>query len=358
MNETPVDFAILGASPQARLMAGLLAGVHGKSVVFIGESQSGFRLPRVLDLSIAPLTRPESWALLQAGRAEVQKLLTRIAGRQGWARLDPVLFADSGEGQQALAHIRHMATGFGLAAERLRPNAMAKGREGVVFRDATIIQRTIAEPALDQWMNAQGVQILAPDSRVTIHADGSGEVETEQATISAVQFVLADDAALLRHLPAEHWPHLLLRGQGTTILTEPTGRIAAPVMLEIDSGLTLWQRADGGVVAFGPGRMDQVLGAVSTLLGGDRSIHRAGQSQYNIVTTRDGAPALGRIDGRGADILVGFGPSGIFFAPAMARWLAGLAAPEENQWFSARLVNRASATSTVAEYAPPAAVPA
>ncbi|GLQ10260.1 hypothetical protein GCM10007913_21920 [Devosia yakushimensis] len=352
MTETRVDFAILGATPQARLIAGLLAGMQGKSVVFVGESQSGFRLPRALDLSIAPLTRPESWALLQSGRAEVQKLITRIAGRKSWTRLDPMLFADSGEGQQALAHIRHMASGFGLAAERPRPDAMARGREGVLFRDAILIDRATAEPALDRWMALQGVQLGGPQSDVIIRDDGSGVIRTDQAAISARQCVLADDAAILSHLPAERWPNLLVQGYGTTILTEPTGRIAAPVMQEIDSGLTLWQRPEGGVVAFGPGRMDRVLEAVSALLGGERTVHRAGQSQYGIVTTRDGAPAVGRIDGSGCDILAGFGAVGIFLAPAIARWLAGIAAPQEDRWLSARLVNRPASSSAVAEYFP------
>lgn len=351
MSQAPADFAILGSSLQARLIAGLLAGTHGKSVVFVGESQSGFRLPRDIDLSIAPLTRPDSWALLRAAQPLVQKLIARIGGRTSWGRLDPVMFADSAEGQQALAHIRHMAEGFGLAAEKLPPNAMAKGREGVVFRDATMIHRAVAEPALNRWMLQQGVHILDPRSDITVHADGSGEIGAGETAIPIVQCVLADDAAILRHLPAERWPALLLRRHGTTILTEPTGRIAAPVMLEIDSGLTLLQRSEGGITAFGPGVMDNVLGRVSALLGG--MVHRAGQSQYDGVGTSDGAPAAGRIEGSGPDVLAGFGPSGIFFAPALARWLAGNASEDENRWQAARLVTRSADASPVAEYTAP-----
>ncbi|UXN73439.1 hypothetical protein N8D56_21620 [Devosia sp. A8/3-2] len=291
MSQAPADFAILGTTPKARLIAGLLAGTHGKSVVFVGESQSGFRLPRDIDLSIAPLTRPDSWALLRAAQPMVQKLIARIGGRTSWSRLDPVLFADSVEGQQALAHIRHMAQGFGLAVEKLRPNAPAKGREAVVFRDATMIHRAVAEPALDRWMIQQGVRVLDPRSDIAVHADGSGEIGIGETGIPVAQCVLADDAAILRHLPAENWPALLLRRHGTTILTEPTGRIVAPVMLEIDSGLTLLQRPKGGIAAFGPGPMDNVLGEVSALLGG--RVHRAGQSQYDSVATSDGSPRCG-----------------------------------------------------------------
>ncbi|KFC71165.1 hypothetical protein FF80_00608 [Devosia sp. LC5] len=351
MSQAQADFAILGTTPQARLLAGLLAGTHGKSVVFVGESRSGFRLPRDLDLSIAPLTRPDSWALLRAAQPVVQKLITRIGGRTSWGRLDPVLFADSAEGQQALAHIRQIAQGFGLAVEKLRPNALSNGREGVVFRDVTMIHRVVAEPALDRWMVQQGASVLDPRSDIVVHTDGSGEIRFGEAAISATQCVLADDAAILRHLPAENWPTLLLRRPATTILTEPTGRIAAPVMLEIDSGLTLWQRPEGGVAAFAPGPMDNVLGKISALLGG--TVHRAGQSQYESLITRDGAPAAGRIDGSGPDVLAGFGPSGMFFAPALARWLAGVATEDENRWLAARLVTRSAHTSPVAEYAAP-----
>ena len=66
MTEAHADFVVVGSTPLARLVAGLLASVHGKTVVFSGESQSGYRLPRGLDLSVAPITRPETWALLKA----------------------------------------------------------------------------------------------------------------------------------------------------------------------------------------------------------------------------------------------------------------------------------------------------
>ncbi len=60
MSQPTADFAVFGGTPLARLLAGLLAAKHGRRVVFVGESLSGYRLPRSIDLTVAPLTRPKA----------------------------------------------------------------------------------------------------------------------------------------------------------------------------------------------------------------------------------------------------------------------------------------------------------
>src|SRR5690606_41187765 len=44
-------------------------------------------------------------------------------------RVDPILFAEEPEALEALAHMRHMASGFGLAAEKIRSEERRVGKE-------------------------------------------------------------------------------------------------------------------------------------------------------------------------------------------------------------------------------------
>lgn len=352
MTSSPVDFAVLGATPQARLVAGLLAYVHGKSVIFLGESQAGYRLPGGIDLSVGPLTRPQTWSLLKAGVPETIKLISSIGGRKSWTRLDPIFFAEQEAGKEALAHVRHLAAGFGVAAERAAGNLLGEGREGVVLRDAVMLHRPTLEPKLDRWLDGSNVRCLPSETPVVIRADGSAIVQLGDGQVEAAQTILADDAAIMAHLPPELWPALLERQLASTILTEPTEAIAAPVMQQVDDGVMLSQQAGRGIVAFGPGAIGEFASALGALLGRQRAFRQAGQSSYLRLVTGDGGPAVGRVGGTGPDVLVGFGSTGAFFAPALARWLCGVASPAEGDWLGARLIDRGRGPSQAAEMGP------
>lgn len=353
MTQTPIDFAIIGSTPLARLVAGLLASAHGKSVVFSGESQSGYRLPRGIDLSVAPLTRPHSWAMLKTGLPETLKLLSRIGGRGAWSRVDPVFFAGGAAGKEALAHVRHMALAFGHGAEPVPASLLGSGREGLLLRDAVLLHRPTLEAGLDAWLVQHKVRRLGDDDRLEVRADGSAELVAGDARIAIGQTVLADDAAIIGHVPAEQWPALLSRQVASTIFTEPTQAIVSPVTCHLDSGLTLVQRQDRGITAMGPGSIDPFAAELGDLLGASRAFRQAGQSSYETLVTADAAPAVGRINGVGPDVLAGFGPTGAFFAPLIARWLSGTASAAESAWLGARLVDRMTNPSMVAEVGTP-----
>lgn len=351
MNEARIDFAIVGSTPTARLVAGLLASAHGKSVVFSGESQSSYRLPRGLDLSVAPITRPETWSLLKAGLPETLKLITRLGGRRAWSRVDPILFSEAAAGREALAHIRHMAVAFGHAAERLHAKTIGAGRDGLMLRDAVLLHRPSLEVALDKWLDQHGVRRLREEEVLTVHDDGSAELVSGEDRVAIAQTILADDPAILAHVPAARWPALLVPRVASTIQTEPTRPIAAPVMHQLETGLTLvQQQTRRGVAAMGPGAIDPFAAALGILLDKERQFRQAGQSSYQTLVTSDFAPAVGRLGGTGPDVLAGLGPNGAFLAPAIARWLCGKATPAESAWLGARLVNRNAAFSPVADF--------
>ena len=349
MSQARADFVIIGSTPLARLVAGLLATRHGKAVIFAGESQSGYRLPRGVDLSVAPITRPETWGLLKTLVPETLKLVSRIGGRSAWSRVDPILFAEHDQGKEALAHIRHMALAFGDVAEPIGEKSIGPGRDGIILRDAVLLRRPALEAALERWLDQHGVRRLDADAVLVVRPDGGAQMLAGGNTTDIGQAVLADDMALLQHLPVAQWPGLLQRQCGSTIFTEPTRPIAASVMIQIDNGLIMVQQPDRAIVALGPGRIEPFAARMGTLLGRGRAFRQAGQSSYAGVMTSDGAPAVGRLGGLGADVLAGLGPTGAFLAPAFARWLSNVASPAENAWFGARLVDRRTVPSPVAD---------
>jgi hypothetical protein len=353
MSEGPADFAVFGSTPLARLVAGLLASAHGKRVVWVGDSHAAFRLPRGIDLSVGPMTRPESWALLAQSVPETVKLLARAGGKASTMRLDPVFFADGPVGHQALAFLRSSATSFSADIERLPAGQLGKGREGVVLRDALYLQRDRLEPVLDHWLDGLDVMRLPlANVQVTLAPGGSASIESAIGTVEATRSILADDEAILAHLSPETLSTLFDRQKMTTILTEPTFAMASRVMLQIDADLSFTQGSHRGVVAIGAGGHDACVTHIGVLLGANRQLRQAGGNGHDSLRSRDGAPVVGSVSGTGPELLAGLGPTAAFLAPALARWFVGAARPDELAYFAARIPGREMAPSIVADYAP------
>lgn len=348
MSQARADFAIVGSSPLALLVAGLLAATHGRSVILAGDGQAAFRLARGMDLSVAPLTRPEAWALLKGCVPETIRAIARIGGRAAWSRIDPMLVADTEAAREALSHVRHMALAFGHDVEPVAHYAN-QARDGILIRDAILLHRGRLEAILDGWFAQHRVRRVLKDERLTIAANGSAVLETASGDIEITQSVLADDLALIGHLPEKQWPDLLARREASTLLVAPAAPLAAPLMSHIDSGLMMLQQPDRSVTALGPGPLQGLIDQVSEAVGPGLPLRQSGQSRHESVTTGDGAAAVGRLAGTGPDVLAGLGISGAFLAPAIARWLAGVADAQENAYFAARLVNRDPAQSDVAD---------
>lgn len=351
MSTSEFDFAVFGSTPLAYLLAGLLAGSHDRKVLLVGESQAGYRLLRGMDLSVAPVTRPETWSLLTRTLPEAGRLIAKVGGRGALGRVDPIFFAAGTAHVEALSHMRHMAEGFGLAAEPVAPSLVGEGRQGVVLRDAMRINRPVLEAGFGQWLAHANVTHIGAQ-KVDIAQDGKTEILSDGVAHFARQAVLADDDALMAWLPLRQWPALVRRSASASILTTPARPLAAEIMLELDSGTMLAQQAEGGIAAFGPGDMAAFSGRLQALLGRDRHVEQAGQTRFQSLVTRDGAPVFGRVAGIGADVVAGTATLGAFLAPALARWIAGAASREEADWFEARLVNRTTRSQRVDDYAP------
>jgi hypothetical protein len=352
MNDTSSDFAVFGSSPLARLLAGLLASTHDRKVILVGESQSAYRLPRSAELSVAPITRPETWAMLAEGIAETQRLLSRIGARASLSRIDPIFLARSVHGIEALSHVRQMAQGFRIAVEPVTQSVFGTAFDGIVLRDALRLNRPALEAAADPWLDKIGVRRLMPE-RVVIAQDGSTQLFAGGAEIAAQQAILVDPEAIIAFLPLRQWPALFRRQPATAILGRPERPLPAALVLDIDTGLTLLRQAEGGMAAISTGSLATSAIDIQALLGEQRLLDQSGQTAFSTLVTADGAPAVGRAAGVGADVIAGFGMAGVFLAPALAKWLAGEAQPHHSRWFGARLVNRSAKSASVSDYAPP-----
>jgi hypothetical protein len=349
MSETRADFAIFGSSPLAGLVAGLLADRHRAHVVIVGEAQARYRLPRTLDLSIAPITRPETWALLASVLPDSHKLIGRIGGRNAIRHVDPIFFADGIAAKEALGHFAHMARSFGNILENLPPARLGEGRAAFKVVDAMTINRPAFEPALETWLGASGVRRVVPRG-VGFANEGAVELDLEDETLVAGRAILVDDTTIIDHLPAPLWPQRLLRRPSATVLTASDRHLAGPIMVQLDSGTILVQHEEGGMAVTGPGTLGRFSARIAGLLAAGGQIQQVGQVGFEAVATSDGGPMVGPCADNGPIVLAGLGPIGAFIAPALARWLAGEASPEETSWCDARRPDRRGLAPSVADY--------
>lgn len=349
MVETQIDFAVFGSSPLAGLVAGLLSNRHKRSVIMVGDAQARYRLPRTLDISVAPITRPETWALLSAVLPDISKLITRIGGRHALRRIDPVFFADGGVAREALGHFSHMARANGMILEAVPPARIGPNRAALRISDAVTIHRPGFEPALEKWLGELGVRRYAPEAAV-LAPGGATAIKAGDAEIIAQRAILVDDEAIFRTLPGWQWPARLLRHPRATILTASSRHLASPIMVQLDTGTTLVQHEEGGMAAMGPGNLGTFSVHLAGLLADAGQLQQVGQVGYEVLAPADGAPLLGPVAADGPLILTGLGPIGAFLAPVLARWIAGEATAEETEWCEARRADKRGLGPSVAEF--------
>lgn len=338
------DYVICGSTAFARLLAGLLAGGHGKRVCLIGDRWSPYRLPRRFDVSVTPATRPETWALLRREIPEALKLLSSI-GRGSYERVDPLFVAETPGTAAMLGHMRWMALGFGFAAERAVDRAITETGSICRIRDAAMLVPGKAEPAIDAWLAKAGARWTAPDeATLTLRRDGGASIETATWRADAATAVLADDDAILERLPPADRHRLLTVGSGLGAMIEPIGPMSAAHVTYLDREVSVHQRAARAPLeVLATGEPNTATARMAASLPAREPLRRSGQCVFRTVTTADGAPLVGRMGRSRATVVAGLGAAAAFLAPAVARLLSGAGADEEKSYFAAREPARSSA---------------
>jgi glycine/D-amino acid oxidase-like deaminating enzyme len=121
-------------------------------------------------------------------------------------------------------------------------------------------------------------------------------------------------------------------------------------MIYPDRGVTLSQHSNGNISALSAGRADLATARIGGCVAGQRHLRPAGQTTFRSVSTVDGAPLVGQAKGIKAMVVAGLGVGGVYFAPAIARLMAGVASESERHYFTAHEGGRGTARATVAEY--------
>ncbi len=318
-----VDFAVYGTGLLPTLLAGLLARDHGRRVVRVGRRRSSQRLPRGLDLGLPLSVHPASWRLVRQGESEIAQLMRGIGAAPGLATAEVALVADQPDSAAALDHLAHVALGHGHQLRRVP--------KGWALRRITQLHAETLGDLLADWLAAAGVATV------------------ETGPVSATQTIVADDAALLEHVAEDRRPpDLVVEAMTATLLAAPRG-LAAPILLHPDRGVTLLRRPDNTVLALARGAAD-VEARIASALAGPFPVKRLASTRYRRLVTRDGAPLIGRIKGARLFAIAGLGDAGAFLAPALARFLAGTAVPDEKRWVAAHAPARSR--DAVADFAP------
>lgn len=339
------DLAVLGSSPFALLLAGSLAGQHKLRVALVGERFSPLRLPPALGLSVGPVTRPETWALLRRLEAETLSLLGAAGAASAVARRPVTFRADLPHTAAALEHVRHMALGH-----RLRAEPLAIGN-GLVLHDVAAISDAALRPAIDTWLANLGVaRIDAIDVALTIPKRGDATVKAAGRAMTASQIVLADDTAILQHLAADQIPAPLAAIEAMVVLTSPARTPPSGPIVFTDRQAMVSTRGAGLLVhLMGATAADARLAAA---LEGELPLVRLATRRLRRLVSEDGAPLIGWLKEPKVFAAAALGPVAPFLAPMVARTIANAALPEEKSWLAARDPARSADRAQIAELVP------
>ncbi len=349
MADAQYDHAIIGSGPLAGLVAGLLASEHKRRVVLVGETYSPFRLQRGHAVSIDVLTRPETLMLLRRVGAETGKLVAAL-GKGLIDRLDPLFIGETPATNAALGHFRQMAKALGYAVEPHADRNLADGTMCRV-REATMLVQGRIEPALEAWHQSSGVLRLdAADCETTLRRDGSLRIVAGGREIEAAHAVLADDAAILAHIPADQRDKPLAITSVATLLIEQARTLPASLVTYLDRGVVLQQVTKVGISALVSGDPLTVRPRLAASVVRGEPVRSAGETQFARLVTTDGAPLVSGMRSGKPLVLAGLGDSGAFLAPAIARLIAGTSPADEAAWFAARGSLRGNQRRAVADF--------
>lgn len=350
MADDSFDFAILGATPLAGLVAGLLAE-HGKSVCLVGAPFSPFRLQRSIDISIAPVTRPGTLALMKAAETETGRLLAGW-GKGNAVRVDPLFIAELPESRDALGHFRQLAIALGHVVEPVVDRSAGDGQIMRV-RDALMLVHGRYEPAAEAWLDRLAVSRFdQSDTALGIRKDGVARLTAGGQSIEAQHAVLLSDEAILRYLPTETLDRCLVPLPGSTALLEGR-RLSAPYMAYLDRGIVLGQEHKStSLTAIVTGTPETARARLGGTIARPNPVRLAGETVLRLLRTTDGAPFIGPARGLRATLVAALGPAAAFFAPVIARHLLGTSTADEAAWLAARGPGRGNQRLAVSEYAP------
>lgn len=330
-----LDFLIAGSTPMAMLLAHFLRRSHKCEVGLLADDPHPLRVSRGFDVSVSPLTRPESWELLKRCTSEVKRAIS------GWDRalLEATDVAMTGHGEAAktaLGHIRHMSAAFGVLSEPLTGETVVRHGGGFVVRGATRLKRrhfssqarNVLEKFGADWLPLANCQMEWGSGRVRLDVDGE--------TIEAENVILCDAELAAQISPAVALPSELQMTEHCGLLTEPGAKPGWQCLLDIANEGLACSHADGRTEAWVRGDRSRAERWLAGVLEHGSQTRLSGYVAKRSVASVDGAPIVARMGRSSIYAALNFGMSEVFFTPALARYFAGHAHEFERAYFEPR----------------------
>jgi hypothetical protein len=207
--------------------------------------------------------------------------------------------------------------------------------------------------ALPQWLEAAGVVHVSNSGLQIDHNPAGAEIiAAGSEPLRAKNLVLADEEAILAHSNPDDIARFFRRIGLSALMFEPAPQLINQVIHVIDIGLTIHQRGNGEIESVSALPPEQAGHAV--WVQGNRS-HRltlSGAAEFSGLRTRHGGAVLGPLWRGGPTIITGFGTTGAFQVPAIARSLTGTSSANETTYFAARTPEAQEKGPNPAEYVP------
>lgn len=327
--------AVVGTSPFAWLLAGLLALDHKRAVRLLGEPPDPYRLWATPALSVAPLTRPQSWALLASETRRAVRRISRI-GSGIVQRADVHMTAGSPESKVALSHIRHMMEGFG---HTITPEGTASPPGAMRIGDAWSIDIARFTRTVPGWLASSAVDI----------ASFTGKADLPDTS----KIVLADDWAVLSVLATREIERIARIVPHLGIETAPVVPGSRRIVLDLESGASLAQSANGSIRGVAPDGDGAGLTRIAACLPPHARPRLMARTRFSRLLPRDGAPVIGPLGRTNHFAVMGLGGLDLLLAPVVARLVVDGASPAETAWAQAHGAGRRR--NGVAEFVPDAA---
>ncbi len=336
-----IDFAIIGSTPKAALLACILAKTHAKSVILIAQFPHTLRIQRGFDISISPITRPQTWQVLKDNISSTIEFLNKTSAKniniKTIEKIDPIFVATELRGQEALSHIRNMATGFGFSAE---PQAISERfLSSYKFRDAARLLRRPFFASLNQRLKNCGVKLINPAEIKIKNKKDTIDIISKETNFSAKQMILVDDEALQNHLSEADISNIFIKTSMLGFLTEPIKKMQSPNIFNLDNGLIIHQRDNGALDCLAPTNKQTLQNQICLMLNDKQKTRLAGKTNFIKLSNPDGAAIFGKIARSRYISISNFGITGLFQTPAIARMLCKTANKFEQQYFSALAPN-------------------
>ncbi len=342
MSAQSETIAVVGSTPFAWLLAGLLAADHSRAVVLLSDPPDPNRLWPRPSASIVPMARPEAWMLMHDHGADALRRITRIAPR-AVERVKGQMSAHTADAIAAIGHMRGIMAGLGYLIE---PVSSAKGQLSVTIGDARIFNPGRLVEAFAQWLAKENVAVVNSARGLKVRKDGTANFGA--TTIDKV--VLADDEAIIEWLSDEEIATFGHVEPFVGIASAPMRMLERRLLFDLDNGAALCQFSGGSIQGAAIDADGLGLERIAHCLPKGVTGRLAGQTQFRRIVPHDGAPILGATRRARTFSIAGLGGLDLMLAPVLARSIVGTGTADEAEWVASHGADLRQPRSNVAEF--------